>query len=231
MTLSQMPCLVMFDLDGTLADTVPQLHEAVLRALEKVGRPPVTIDQTRSYVGNGAMMLLARAIRGEQEVCLADIEPQLLHVAREEFNSAYLKCSDCSKSIYSHVVDTLSFLQHKGVKLAVVSNKPDKFIKPILEKADLLKFFSFTLGSEVIAEKKPSAEPLLYVCNKLGVTPDKAVMVGDSYNDVQAAHNAKVVSMALTYGYNRGLDIRDSSPDYVFDNFGEIYQVFKSLDV
>lgn len=231
MKLESLPKLVMFDLDGTLADTVPQLHEAVLAALRKVGKNPITIEQTRSYVGNGAMLLIARAIARTQEVRLEDLDRDLLAFARNEFNLVYSNCFDCSKSIYPKVLETLSYLKSKCVKLAVVSNKPNRFIVPILEKAGLLKYFDETLGSEVIPETKPNAAPLIYVCQKIGVSTNDAVMVGDSYNDILAARNASITSIGLTYGYNRGLDIRDSSPDYVFDDFCSVYNLFKSFDV
>ena len=81
----------------------------------------------------------------------------------------------------------------------------------------------------MIDAKKPNPEPLFYVCQKLNVKPGRAVMVGDSYNDIEAAHNAQMESIALTYGYNRGRDIRDSHPSYLFSRFEQIAQLIKRI--
>ncbi len=230
MILTKLPKLVMFDLDGTLADTIPQLHLAVLAALKKVHKPPVTIEQTRTYVGNGPMLLVARAMLVDKDATLEKVDATLLQQAREEFNRSYALNCDCSQSIFPYVRETLAFLKQKQVQLAVVTNKPHRFVIPMLQQANLAEYFAGVLGSEVIPEKKPDPTPLFYMCQKLGVEPQDAVMVGDSYNDIEAAHNAKMISIALTCGYNRGRDIRDSNPDYVFDNFKEIYDLMRSLN-
>lgn len=225
MQLTIAPKLVMFDLDGTLADTVMQLYIAVSAVLVKMNCPSVTVDDVRRYVGNGANVLLARSLLHDINARVDDVEPSLMLEAKAEFTRVYATCSDCSSSIYDGVIDTLEFFKSKGIKMAIVSNKPDMFIKPMLEKARLLSYFDYTLGSEILEFKKPNPEPLLFVCEKLCVEPSKAIMVGDSDNDVLAAKNANILSIALTYGYNRGVDIRCSKPDYVFDNFIEIKQL------
>ena len=220
---------MMFDLDGTLADTVPQLHEAVCYALEQVNHPKISIADTRNYVGNGADLLMARALTRNNDATLADVDATLLKTARMAFNEYYAIHFDCSNSLFDGVVETLTYLKQLKIKLSVVTNKPNRFVESILVSANLLKFFDFYLGSEVIDAKKPNPEPLFYVCQKLNVKPGRAVMVGDSYNDIEAAHNAQMESIALTYGYNRGRDIRDSHPSYLFSRFEQIAQLIKRI--
>jgi phosphoglycolate phosphatase len=127
------------------------------------------------------------------------------------------------------VRETLEYIKSQNIKLAIVTNKPHKFVEPIIRMAGLYDLFDYLLGSEVITQKKPQPEPLLYVCNKLAILPEDAIMVGDSYNDIEAAKNANIISIALTYGYNRGRDIRDSKPDFVFSDFGQIAELIKTV--
>ncbi|MGN1394612.1 MAG: phosphoglycolate phosphatase [Succinivibrionaceae bacterium] len=225
----QLPKLIMFDLDGTIADTVIQLHTAVVGVLKRMNLPTVSLDDTRNYVGNGAQMLLARAISRNNDIDINSIDSTILAQARQFFTEEYQKCLDCSNSLYPNVINTLEFLKNKGIKLAIVSNKPNMFIPKILDLSGLSKYFDYFLGSEVILEKKPNPAPLFYVCNKVGIDIKDSWMVGDSVNDIEAAHNANIVSIGLSYGYNRGRSIQDSHPDFVMNDFGEIKELISSL--
>ena len=230
MVLTGKPRAMLFDLDGTLADTVPSLHKAVLGALRYVGLPDITQEMTRSYVGNGAMMLLARAISGSMEPDPAILESALLKKAREGFNIAYASCLDCREQVFSGVPETLSYLKESGILLAVLSNKPHVFVRPVLEKAGLLGYFNFTLGGDLLEKKKPDPAPFYYVCSELGVVPGECVMVGDSSNDIIGARRSGMISIGLTYGYNRGRPVSESSPDYVFDDFALIGELVRGFD-
>lgn len=227
--LEKKPSLIMFDLDGTLADTVPQLHNAVIYALKLHNKKEVSIDQTRDYVGNGPDLLMARALTQNNDATLDDVPSSLLKSARLSFNEYYSNHYDCCNSLFENVRETLEYIKSQNIKLAIVTNKPHKFVEPIIRMAGLYDLFDYLLGSEVITQKKPQPEPLLYVCNKLAILPEDAIMVGDSYNDIEAAKNANIISIALTYGYNRGRDIRDSKPDFVFSDFGQIAELIKTV--
>ncbi len=230
MILTRRPRAMLFDLDGTLADTVPSLHLAVLGALQSVGLPEITQEMTRSFVGNGAMMLLARAVTRTMDPDLANVDKDLLKRAREGFNITYASCCDCKESIYPGVPETLSYLKNAGISLGVLSNKPDVFVRPVLEKAGLLEYFVFTLGGDVLDNKKPDPEPFLYACAMMHAEPEECVMVGDSSNDILGARRSGMTSIALTYGYNRGKPVQDSGPDYVFDDFAAIKVLISGLD-
>lgn len=227
--LKALPKLIMFDLDGTLADTVNELHEAVIYALKSLNLPLIDISKTRSYVGNGADLLVARSITQDETITMDTVDLSLQKRARALFNEFYKEHLDCSKSLYPNVIETLELIHSLGIKSAVVTNKPNSFVKPLLKVSGLEELFDFSLGSEVIPYKKPRPEPLLDVCKNLGIESNEAVMVGDSNNDIEAAHNANIVSIGLTYGYNRGKPIYDSKPDYVFSEFKQIGDLLRSL--
>ena len=231
MLVNKLPRLVLFDLDGTLIDTVPYLNIAVNAALEKLGYPQVDESLTRIYVGNGPYVLLARAIKRRLDATLNDIDQVKLRVGVDEFNRVYRTQNNCRKDIYKGVLETLDYFRENNVKMAIVTNKPDMFVKDILCDSGLDGYFSYFLGSGVIEEKKPDPTPLLYVANKLNIDISDCVMVGDSLNDIIAAKNAKCCSIALTYGYNHGKDIRESNPDYVFDDFIKIKELFDNKKI
>ncbi len=229
MILLKKPRAVLFDLDGTLADTVPALHRGVLGALKKVNYPEINEAETRSYVGNGATMLLARALSGKMSPSLEILASELLKEAMQGFFDTYGKCYTCRDNLYPGVEATIKALYDDGIKLGVLTNKPYQFVEPILEDARLLKYFAFTWGGDVLKEKKPSPEPFRFVCQVMKVEPWETVMVGDSSNDILGARNAGLFSIGLTYGYNRGKPISESKPNYVFDNFSDIGNLIFNL--
>jgi phosphoglycolate phosphatase len=119
---------------------------------------------------------------------------------------------------------TLKTLQENGFKMAIITNKPYQFIEPILEKLELLEYFEFYIGGDSLEQKKPEPEPLFYVCSKLGIEPSKSLMIGDSKNDILAARAAKIDSIAVSYGYNYGEDVKLSQPSHCVDNFEDILE-------
>lgn len=222
MKLESIPHLVLFDLDGTLADTAAGLHEASSIALEAIGYKGVTIDETRSYLGNGPYMLLARAIAHSQNPANSILESEELQKASAVFNDVYATSCTRGDKVFAGVVEGLKTLGEFGIKRAVVTNKPHQFVEAVLNKNGLLPHIDYFLGSGVIKEKKPDPKPLLYVCDQFNISTKHTVMVGDSWNDIEAAKNAGIISIGLTYGYNRGVSIRESNPDYCFNDFKDV---------
>ena len=110
--------------------------------------------------------------------------------------------------------------------MAIVTNKPFIFVQPIIEKLDIASNFSLILGGDSLSSKKPEPEPLLYVCEKLDISVEKAVMIGDSKNDILAANAADMQSVGLSYGYNYGEPISNFNPTLVLENFKDIVEVF-----
>ena len=189
--LTVLPKALLFDLDGTLANTIPQLAIAASKSAVAIGLNPPSVETTKGFVGNGVNMLLARVIAGHFDVELKDVDPSLLKRARDVFNVEYTKGLDKDYNLYEGVKEGLEYFKSRGIKLAVVTNKPQMFALPLLSYMGIKDYFDFILGGEVIPERKPDPTPLYYVLDKLQVSKDDAVMVGDSNNDIEAGNTGR----------------------------------------
>ncbi|MBE9578177.1 MULTISPECIES: phosphoglycolate phosphatase [Moraxella] len=207
--------LIIFDLDGTLIDSVPDLADGVDKMLAHFDKPPAGTDNVRTWVGNGSTKLVERAL------VWAGLSLDNLHHAHELFLTEYTTCQ--GKTVeYDGVTDGLNRLIKQGLTLALCTNKPAQFLPDILANMGWTDKFACIIGGDSLPTKKPDPAPLLHICTTLGVDKSQAVMVGDSKNDITAGQNAGITTLALTYGYNYGEPIADSRPDGVFDNFGDL---------
>jgi len=210
--------LLIFDLDGTLIDSAPDLAESVNYTLRTLGKKEVSLENVRSFLGNGAEKLITRALSGGSDIWESEEVQKALRIFKNHY-----KNNVCNKTfLYEGVKETLEKLPYKK---AIVTNKPYEFVEPILENLDIKKHFELWLGGESLKEKKPSPKPLLYVCERLGFSPQNAVMIGDSKNDILAGKNAGIKTVAVTYGYNYGEDVRKYEPDVVINKFEELLEV------
>lgn len=207
--------LVQFDLDGTLIDSLPQLSQATNLLLAELGYAPVAQQQVQLWIGNGADKLVERAL-----VAALGRAPSVTEQAhaRQRFDEAYASLASDDIVLYPGVLNTLRQLKSAGKTLALVTNKPFRFVPHILASTNLAEYFSLTLGGDSLAQKKPDPTPLLHVCQALNITPRHSLMVGDSANDVQAAKAAGMRVVGLTYGYNYGQPIAESQPDWVLSD-------------
>ena len=213
--------VILFDLDGTLIDSAPDLAVAVNHMLEALNRETFNEEIIRLWVGNGAQMLVKRALSGQREID-ENLDPILFSKALDIFLTFYGE-NLCNTTItYPNVRFTLKTLKAQGYRLVIVTNKPFDFIEPILEGLQLTGVFELYLGGDSLAEKKPSPLPLLHVCEKLNISVEQCLMIGDSKNDLLAAKAAHMQSVGVTYGYNYGEDITIYDPDVVFDDFADI---------
>ncbi|MBC3420656.1 MULTISPECIES: phosphoglycolate phosphatase [unclassified Pseudomonas] len=210
-----LPRLVMFDLDGTLIDSVPDLAAAVDRMLLELGRPPAGLDAVRQWVGNGAEVLVRRALAGGIEHDAVDA--QLAERALALFMEAYGESHELTV-VYPGVRDTLRWLRKQGVEMALITNKPERFVGPLLDQMKIGRYFRWIIGGDTLPQKKPDPAALLFVMKMAGIAPEQSLFVGDSRSDVQAARAAGVKSVGLTYGYNHGRPIDEESPSLVLDD-------------
>lgn len=212
--------LVMFDLDGTLIDSVPDIAWAVDRMLVSMQRPAAGLNRIRDWVGNGGHVLVRRALAAmdsgdpEAEVSAADFA-----TGWEIFCGYYRQHLAVDSRIYSGVVEVLEQLQECGACVACVSNKPHEFTVEVLRQLGLSGYFQTTLGGDVLEEKKPSPMPLQHVLSLHECEPADALMVGDSVNDVEAARAAGVPVYCVNFGYNHGQPIEDSRPDGIIASY------------
>ncbi|WED21625.1 phosphoglycolate phosphatase [Vibrio sp. JC009] len=221
--------LIAFDLDGTLLNSVPDLTLAVDKAVQTLGYEAVTEAQVGEWVGNGADILIARAISRSLTVD-PELDPELRQKGRDLFNRFYAECGHTLSHLYETVFETLNTLYQAGYKLAVVTNKPSMFVPEILEQQKINELFVDVIGGEDFPKRKPDPMALNWLLEKHGLTADEMLMVGDSRNDILAAKNAGCPSFALTYGYNHGEPISDSNPDYVADRLAEILDILPTAE-
>jgi phosphoglycolate phosphatase len=213
--------VILFDLDGTLIDSAPDLSLAINHMLSALQRPTFDQELIRSWVGNGAQTLVQRGLSGQSEIDQS-IAPELFEKSLQLFLNFYKNNLCIETKLYPSVRACLKVLKAKGYRLVIVTNKPFEFIEPILEGLQLTGLFEMLLGGDSLEKRKPDALPLLHVCEKLSVTVEQCLMVGDSKNDILAAKAAKMESIGLTYGYNYGEDIGLHKPEAVFDDFSDI---------
>lgn len=215
----ELPRLVMFDLDGTLVDSVPDLATAVDRMLVELGREPVGVERVRQWVGNGARVLVRRALAGgldHSAVGEAETEEALAR-----FLDIYADCHELI-TLYPGVHELLEALSTAAVELAVVTNKPERFVAPLLEQVGLGGYFRWIIGGDTLPQQKPDPAALLQVMRLAGVSQEQALFVGDSRSDVLAARAAGVPCVAVSYGYNHGRPVAEEAPQLVVDSLAEL---------
>lgn len=216
------PKALLFDLDGTLLDSVPDLAKAIDAALQALNFEAAGETLVRNWVGNGAILLCARALAWQQGVDENDVLEEELQAFHQLFLKHYQQISGQYSRLYDGVLPALSHWQQQGFKMALITNKPIQFVPHLLDQFQLSDFFDVVLGGDSLAEKKPSPMPLLHACDVLGVKPERAIMFGDSKTDILAAQNSGVKVIALTYGYNHGEPVASYQPDAVIDNLNQI---------
>ena len=182
---------VIFDLDGTLLDTLDDLADAVNHILKKHNYPPKSRKDIRSFLGNGARDLMKRSLP-------EGVEGDLFESLLEEYKDYYNAHSTLKTKPYDGVLDLLKALKDKGISTAVASNKPDDAVRKLCEKyfGDLV---DFSVGDRADLKRKPDAEPIRYAMDRLGC--ENAIFVGDSEVDVMTAKNADLHCISLTWGF------------------------------
>jgi phosphoglycolate phosphatase len=202
--------LIIFDLDGTLVDTSRDITNALNYALNPYGLKDLTVEDTIKMVGEGITRLIEKILGDEKSQMKEEVIKRFL-----EYYSEHL--TDYS-SIYPHVRETLEKLD--GYKKAIISNKREYLSTKLLEKLDLLKYFDLVVGSDTVAERKPSPAPVIYVFTRFGVTPHESMIVGDSNYDIEAGRKAGVKTVAVTYGYRERQYLMKA--DYMIDSMVDL---------
>ena len=184
---------VLFDLDGTLIDTAPDMV-AVLQELQRAhDLEPVAYDVGRAYVSNGALGLLALGF------------PDIEHAVGSELHTAYLEryaLRVCEAStLFPGLADLLETLDSAGLPWGVVTNKPAHLTDPLLDRLALATRSACTVSGDTLPQRKPDPAPLLHACELAGLLPQNTVYVGDASRDIEAGQNAGMATVAAAYGY------------------------------
>jgi len=217
----------LFDLDGTLVDTAPDLNAALNHALTSHGLQPVDEALTRHWVGHGARVLVTQALAHQQRdghgsadpTAAADLDA-LLNGFIDHYQS---HIADHSK-IYPGVVETLEALRAGGSRLAVVTNKRTVLTEALLEILGLGTYFDAVVCGDTAALPKPAADPAVYACRALNLPADQVLFVGDSATDVACARAAGCAVVCVADGYNHGTPAHELGADAVITSFRELLE-------
>jgi phosphoglycolate phosphatase len=202
----------MIDLDGTLADTIPDLAEAANRMLRELGRPALGTDVLRTFVGKGIPTLVERALAGALE---GRVDEGLLARALPIYERCYAEENGKHTVIFPGVREGLRTLRDMRMPLACVTNKAERFTRALLEQLGLAPNFEQVIAGDTLPQKKPDPQPLLHACRGFGIAPRDMLMIGDSANDVEAARSAGCPVFCVDYGYNEGRDVRELDVDAI----------------
>lgn len=209
---------IAFDLDGTLVDSVPGLALAAQNMLADLKLPTITNEQVKNFVGNGINVMLERIFKAIGIESSAEQFTQ----ANALFNQYYNKVIDTETKLFPHVKETLKTLHDNQYSLALVTNKPAQFLPALLASLDIKEYFSLVIGGGDVIKLKPHPAALYQVMATYGLFSDQLLFVGDSKNDITAAQNANCPTVALSYGYNYGVSIAASNPDFLLDDFKDL---------
>lgn len=204
---------VLFDLDGTLLDTIVDLATAANRMLTELGRAPRSQDEIHSFVGKGIPNLVRRCMTENAQAEEAEIEH-----AVSVFRRHYADVNGVHTRIYDGVLETLQAMQARGLRLAVVTNKAAAFTVPLLERMGLADYFAAVVSGDTLEVKKPDPAVIHLACAQLGVEPRQALMIGDSANDALAARGAGMPVLLVTYGYSEGMPVDSIECDGLLSN-------------
>ncbi len=188
---------IVFDLDGTLADTAADIREALVRALATEDLPPVDLGSVRLMIGGGPRLLVTRAL---DRLGLAHDDGRVERLTNT-FHAEYLAQQNRLSQLFSGVSVGLDRMKAAGLKLGLCSNKPDDLCRLLVDSFDLGDRLDVVLGSGAGLPRKPDPAPLLHVIENLGATPGTALYVGDSETDVKTARAAGVPVVLVSYGY------------------------------
>ncbi len=218
------PELIMIDVDGTLVDSVPDLSWCLDETLKQVGLAPRGEAAAREWVGNGVIRIVERGIANDLD---APHDAEIFEKAMPIFRALYAENTSTRSVLYPGVREGMDYLQTLGIKIGCITNKDAEFTHPILKDLGLWDDFEIVISGDTLEKKKPDPMPLLHGAKELGVDPKKSLMLGDSTSDVKASRAAGFEIICMSYGYNHGVDIRESNPDAVIDSFVELKEMIQ----
>jgi len=220
------PRAVLFDLDGTLVDTGPDIAVAINRMLAEMGREVYPEQRILNWVGDGARRLVKRALVGSMEGEPPEDEFQQGYAL---FYEHYAEAICVYSKPYPHAEDVLNTLAQRGILLACVTNKPVRHTRLLLEALSLERAFQFVVGGDTLQSRKPDPGPLRHACQSLQVAESDTVYVGDSMTDCRAAESADMPMVAVSYGYHGTTDLTQAPCAAIIDSLDELPETLNTL--
>jgi phosphoglycolate phosphatase len=208
---------IVFDLDGTLVDTAPDLIDTLNFTLTGHGLPAVPYDEARPMIGGGARTLIERALAAERRDCT----PAEVDRLYSSFVAHYGEHIADRSHVFPHVEAALDSLANAGHRLAVCTNKLERLSKKLLQTLGLADRFAAICGQDTFGVQKPDPGVFRATVIRVGGNPERAIMVGDSITDIRTARAANVPVVAVDFGYT-DVPVADLRPDRVISSFAEL---------
>lgn len=215
---------IVFDLDGTLVETAPDLVDTLNFVFEREGIPPVPFDEARTFVGHGARAMITRGLDAEGRT----VTPQLLDKLFNEFIDYYTAHVADRSYPFPGVIEALGALSKRGHRLAVCTNKFEKQSRLLLDALDMSNRFAAVVGQDTFKIAKPDPEVLRRTILAAGGDPAHAIMVGDSETDILTARAAELPVVAVDFGYSPA-PVSEYSPDRLISHFAQLSEAIASL--
>lgn len=209
---------IVFDLDGTLIDSAPDIARILNLTLAHHGRPTLSVEATRSMVGDGSANLIRAAFAATgAPLTENELGPVLQHYLDTYFDD------DQPSALYPGVAETLQGFADRGIRLGLCTNKPERVSRKLLDLLGLAPLFGAVAGGDTLPVKKPDGRHIAWVLEQLGEDPAtaRAVMVGDNGNDVKAAREVGIPVVAMSYGYPR-MPVEELGADLILDRFADL---------
>lgn len=198
--------LILFDLDGTLCDSAPDVHDSVNLALQRMSLPEVSLDQTMRAIGPGPGVF-SRIILGEENLHRFD-------EYREHFRPIYHDRCLTKTRLFDGIAELLEELRSRGIKTGMVTNKPLPGTKIILSGLGQFEGFDTVVCADMVENPKPAPDMIIKACEEASVGPQRAMMIGDTDNDILSANAAGVFSCLAGWGYSHEMDYLESLSDF-----------------
>ena len=214
---------VLFDLDGTLVETAPEIADAVNDTLRHFGLSEVTQAQVDTWIGQGTRELLILALAHLNDLSTEQVrESAQLREALPAFDTHYQARCGTRSQLYPHVRETLTALRARGCRLGVVTNKEGRYTDTVLRAHYLQDHFDSVISGDTYPTKKPHPASVLDILAQWQIKPEQALFVGDSSIDAATARNAGLTVWLLPYGYNMGQPVQACQPDRVIADFSQL---------
>ena len=213
-----------FDLDGTILNSADDLIFSLNVLLSELGQKNVSTNQVNMLVGNGALAMIKKAFE-INNVKSNDIDYEKL---KQKFLDIYKTCYVKKSKLYPFTYEILELLKQKKIKMLLVSNKPEYFVKKILDHFNISKYFASISGGDTFSFRKPNAKHLTETIANAGIDKYNCIFIGDSIADAECAKNSKSQLILLEHGYSKQ-NIKLMGADYIFKDLKQLYSYFKKI--
>lgn len=213
---------LIFDLDGTLVDTAPDLHAATNHVLGLINRSPISMVELRAFVGHGAMNLIERGVAATGEA----VDQHTLKRLHKQFLEYYGDNISDHSVVFDGLLNVLDKAQVHGIKMGVCTNKVEHLSHKLLTDLNMRQRFGSLVGGDTLPVMKPDPSPLIEAATRLGVNPKNIMMVGDSETDIRTAQNAGVPVLAVSFGYT-SQHVSAFDPTHIIDHYDEAWEIIE----